>query len=87
MTSQKIFSKLEQANSLSLPNRFNGFDILKFIYAFFAVCIHTPFPGVAGEYFTALARIAVPIFFMITDFYFSDVLTKRKCATQKNSYA
>lgn len=30
--------------------------------AFLVVCIHAPFPGKIGEYFTSLTRIAVPIF-------------------------
>lgn len=54
-------------------HRFTGFDILKFLCAFLIVCIHSPFPGMIGEYFTALTRIAVPIFFMITGFYYSDI--------------
>lgn len=57
--------------------RFIGFDILKFLCAFLIVCIHCPFPGVAGEYFTALTRIAVPIFFMITGFFYKDVAERK----------
>lgn len=36
------------------------------------VCIHVPFPGIVGKYFTALTRIAVPIFFMITGYFYVD---------------
>lgn len=54
--------------------RADNIDILKAICAFLIVCIHAPFPGVIGEYITALARIAVPIFFMITGYFYSDVL-------------
>lgn len=39
--------------------RADNIDILKAICAFLIVCIHAPFPGVIGEYFTALTRIAV----------------------------
>jgi surface polysaccharide O-acyltransferase-like enzyme len=51
--------------------RENGIDILKSISAFLVVCIHAPFPGTAGAYFTALSRIAVPVFFMITGFFYT----------------
>ena len=50
--------------------RNKGLDVLKTICAFLIVCIHAPFPAEIGEYFTALTRIAVPIFFMITGFYY-----------------
>ena len=49
-------------------------DVLKAVCAFLIVCIHAPFPGVVGEYFTALTRVAVPIFFMITVFFYVDVV-------------
>lgn len=35
-----------------------------------------PFPGVIGEYFTALTRIAVPVLFMITGYFYFDVEEK-----------
>lgn len=59
-------------------SRFVGFDILKAICAFLIVCIHEPFPGVAGEYFTSLTRIAVPIFFMITGYYYCDTVKRKR---------
>lgn len=60
----------------SSSKRVDNIDMLKGICAFLIVCIHTPFPGVFGEYFTALSRIAVPIFFMITGFFYSNVVVK-----------
>lgn len=51
-------------------------DILKAICAFLIVCIHVPFPGTLGAYFTVLTRIAVPLFFMITGFFYLDVVKK-----------
>lgn len=56
--------------------RNKSIDILKSICAFLIVCIHIPFPGTVGEYFTTLTRIAVPLFFMITGYFFSDVMKK-----------
>lgn len=50
--------------------RIRGLDILKCLCAFLVVSIHITFPGQFGEYFKALARIAVPIFFMITGYFY-----------------
>ena len=44
-------SRAEQSRAASL-------DVLKAICAFLVVCIHVPFPGKVGEYFTALTRVA-----------------------------
>lgn len=60
---------MKEKHSLRVKN----IDILKAVCAFFVVCIHAPFPGTAGEYFIALTRIAVPIFFMITGYFYTDV--------------
>jgi surface polysaccharide O-acyltransferase-like enzyme len=51
---------------------------LKAICAFLIVCIHVPFPGRVGAYFTALTRIAVPVFFMITGYFYSDTVARYK---------
>lgn len=65
----------------TVQQRTLSIDILKSICAFLVVCIHVPFPGVVGEYFTALTRIAVPIFFMITGYFHSDIM--KKCGEVK----
>lgn len=62
--------------------RNNNIDIIKSICAFLIVCIHVPFPGETGSYITALSRIAVPIFFMITGYFYSDVVKKGRTARQ-----
>ena len=62
--------------------RNNNIDILKSICAFLIVCIHVPFPGFVGNYITALSRFAVPIFFMITGYFYSDVVKKGRTARQ-----
>ena len=51
---------------------------MKAICAFLIVCIHVPFPGRVGAYFTALTRIAVPVFFMITGYFYSDTVARHK---------
>ena len=48
-----------------------GLDILKCICAFFVITIHCKMlPGPVGVVLTALNRTAVPIFFMITGFFY-----------------
>ena len=51
---------------------------MKAICAFLIVCIHVPFPGRVGAYFTVLTRVAVPIFFMITGYFYSDTVARHK---------
>lgn len=51
--------------------RNNSLDALKTICAFLVICIHVPFPGIVSEIITSLARIAVPIFFMITGYFYN----------------
>lgn len=62
--------------------RVQGLDILKALCAFAVVTIHQKFPGRIGICLDALARIAVPIFFMITGYFYTDVLRQRKERTQ-----
>lgn len=58
--------------------RADNIDILKACCAFLVICIHAPFLGAFGEYFTVLARSAVPIFFMITGYFYSDTVQKNR---------
>lgn len=62
----------------SIKNRRIGLDILKFIAAFCVTCIHMPFYGEFGEIFISISRWAVPIFFMITGFFYHRTLEKGK---------
>lgn len=48
-----------------------GLDFLKIICSFMVVCIHIQFPNIAGTIITPITRIAVPIFFMITGYFYS----------------
>ena len=65
----------KQENS---AQRWQGIDILKTICSFLVVVIHAPFPGIIGAYITALSRISVPVFFMITGFFYSDVIQRNR---------
>lgn len=58
--------------------RVYGLDILKALCAFCVITIHGPFPGKIGICIEALSRIAVPIFFMITGFFYVDTLVQKK---------
>ena len=69
-------SRAEQ--SRAEQSRAEQIDIIKAICAFFVICIHAPFPGENGAYFTALTRVAVPIFFMITGYFYSNTVAKHK---------
>ena len=62
--------------------RYSGLDILKSICAFLIVCIHAPFPGEAGMYFLSLTRMAVPVFFMITGFFYDGVRSRGRVNSQ-----
>ena len=55
-----------------------GLDIFKGICVFFVVCIHTTLPGIIGGYLISLTRVAVPFFFMVTGFFFSDIKKRGK---------
>lgn len=52
----------------AFSSRQESFDTLKFFLAFMVVILHTGFTGI-GAGITAFARIAVPLFFMITGYY------------------
>lgn len=58
--------------------RKSNIDILRAICAFLIVCIHAPFPGETGAYFVTISRIAVPIFFMITGYFYVDIKEQHK---------
>ncbi|ODA39132.1 acyltransferase [Desulfosporosinus sp. BG] len=66
----------------NLKSRAVGFDCLKCVCVFLIVCIHQPFLGEIGAYFTALTRIAVPVFFMITGYFYSVTVRKRHTNNQ-----
>lgn len=60
-----------------ISERYSGLDILKALSAFAVVCIHTGSLPVCGGSQIALCRFAVPIFFMITGFFYCGTV-KRK---------
>ncbi|MFR8990741.1 MAG: acyltransferase family protein [Fusobacterium sp.] len=63
---------------MKVEKRNIGLDALKFICAFLVVCIHMNLQGEIEKYFITLTRISVPIFFMITGFFYKNMITKGK---------
>ena len=61
-------------------NRNTGMDCLRFICSLLVVCIHVPAAG--GTVIIPIARSAVPVFAMITGYYFSETEKHNKLAKQ-----
>lgn len=58
--------------------RYKSIDALKVICAFLIVCIHIPFNIIGGGYYVALTRIGVPIFLMISGYFYKKDQSKRQ---------
>lgn len=58
--------------------RLDGLDVLKCICAFLVISRHTPFRGAFGANLQAITGSAVPIFFMITGFFYDSAHTMKK---------
>ncbi len=54
-----------------------GIDILKAFSAFLVIYIHTPFPYEIGQYLVSMARVAVPIFFMISGYFYLNIVGRK----------
>ncbi len=59
-----------------------GIDILKMICSFLVVYIHAPMPGMIGEAIYMVSRVAVPVFFIITGFFYLDTVQNGKTFLQ-----
>lgn len=59
-------------------NRVYGLDILKALCAFCVIIIHAPFFGKIDDYIDALCRIAVPVFFLITGYFYTDAQRQKR---------
>lgn len=58
--------------------RYAGLDTLKAICAFLVVCIHAKTRLEIGEYISTIGRIAVPIFLMITGYFYHSSTKEKK---------
>lgn len=64
----------------NLSERNIGIDFAKYFCSFLVICIHSPYLG--QPYIEPFARLAVPIFFMITGFFYSSTRKKNKEISQ-----
>ncbi len=63
-------------------DRNNGLDVLKFFLCFLIICIHVPFPGKLGTFVVIFSRIAVPIFFMISGYFYENTSSVERLKRQ-----
>ena len=59
-------------------------DVLKLIASYFVVFIHIKFSGLAGDIVEALARFAVPVFFMVSGYFAYSNSTEKLVSKMKN---
>lgn len=64
--------------SRCMEKRWETLDILKCLCAFGVICIHEGFPGETGLNLKIFFRFAVPVFFMITGFFYKDLIMAGK---------
>lgn len=65
-------------HNIQYSKRNESMDILKAICALLIVCIHIQVPNPLNLFVLPVTRIAVPIFFMITGYYYDFYAEKRK---------
>lgn len=56
-------------------------DIVKTLAALLVICIHTGYPSVMGDYIVAFCRIAVPLFLLISGYYYQNIINRKKITT------
>lgn len=62
-----------------IKQRNRAFDVIKCISAFLIVCIHfAPKENLVDAYINAICRVAVPMFFLITGYYYNSLRTSNK---------
>lgn len=62
---------LQKESSIS-SSRNVGLDVLKVICSIMVVYMHNSIPGIVGDAIYMVCRIAVPLFFIITGFFYSE---------------
>ena len=53
-------------------------DIVKTLAALLVICIHTGYPSVVGDYVVAFCRVAVPLFLLVSGYYYQNIIAKKK---------
>ncbi len=64
-------------NSL-LKKRTIGLDVLKYLSCFLVILAHVEFPGKIDEYTILFCRTAVPAFFMITGYFYTQTRERKR---------
>ena len=65
--------------TLATRERNTAFDFIKCIAAFLVVCIHyAPRVSICDMYFNAICRVGVPLFFIITGYYYDSIKESNK---------
>lgn len=77
--------KFLDSNKNLVTNRSNAIDVLKAVAALMVCYQHACGTGIASEYLLSLARIAVPLFVMITGYFYMETvkLSKQKIQIKK----
>lgn len=70
------------ANDNTCLNRYDGIDVLKCIASFMVVNVHMTFHGYAGDLILGISRAAVPVFFIISGFFYTNVVNQNKTGKQ-----
>ena len=65
-------------------NRNMSLDVLKLIASYVVVFIHFKFSGLTGDIVVALARFAVPVFFMVSGYFAYSNSTEKLISKMKN---
>lgn len=66
-------------NRLNLPQeRNNGIDFLKYVCCFLIILIHVDLPVGTENFILPITRMAVPIFFIITGYFYTETCNKGK---------
>lgn len=73
-----MINNIAYSKGSCMTERNHSIDKLKFICSFLIVCIHASFPDSISFYFTPITRIAVPIFFIISGYYWNPKIGKNQ---------
>ena len=66
----EMYSSISNMSEIRVK-RLNNIDKLRCICAFLVVYVHAPISGEIGLYLSSLARAAVPIFFIISGYFYT----------------
>lgn len=53
-------------------------DVVKTVATLLVICIHTGYPSVVGDYVVAFCRISVPLFLLISGYYYQVIIERKR---------